>query len=84
MSDPQAYPAHERLLDLAVETRRDIDRRQLHGAILAAGTAGWSWPRILVAVALMLAHGEEPRDLIAATADPLKRGRRHREDHHHG
>lgn len=76
---PECRPAHEQLLDLAAEARPDIRRDQLHGAIIACHTAGWTWSRTLVAVALMLAHGDEPRDLLAASADPLKqRGTRHR------
>ena len=76
---PECRPAHEQLLDLAAETRPDIRRDQLHGAIIACHTAGWTWTRTLVAVAMMLAHGDEPRDLLAASADPLKaRGTRHR------
>lgn len=71
----ECRPAIDRLLDLAAESRPDIPRDKLHGAILAAQNAGWAWPRILITVALMLAHGEEPRDLINATADPTKRRR---------
>lgn len=68
-------PTPEELSDFAHKTRPDIGRDQMRGAILAAQTAGWEWPRILIAVAIILAKGEEPRDLIAATVDPLKRHR---------
>lgn len=69
---PTPMSAIPELLDLAVATRPDIDRDALQGAILAAGPVGWSWGRTMVAVAMMLAHGEEPRDLLEATRDPLK------------
>ena len=77
---PVAVPAVDQLLDLAEETRPDIRRDDLHGAIIAIRTAGWPWPRILINVALMLAKGEEPRDLRnAVTADPT--ASRYRKDH---
>lgn len=75
---PPARPAVDELLDLAAATRPDIDRRDLHGAIIAAGTAGWSWPKVLVEVANMLGRGEEPRDLRAATTALPWQQRRHR------
>lgn len=63
---PVCQPAVEQLLDLACATREDIDRDDLHGAILGARTAGWTWPQVLTAVAGMLARGETPYDLRAA------------------
>lgn len=74
---PVLQPGTPALLDLAAVIRPDVDRRQLEGAILAAHEAGWTWSRTLVAVAQMLAHGEQPRDLIEATRDPIKRHRRY-------
>lgn len=80
MTDPEPQPALDELLDLAVKTRPDIRRDDLHGAVLAARTAGWNWPRVLVEVAQMLARGEEPRDLRAATtALPWQRHHRRKE-----
>lgn len=70
---PAAQPAMQELLDLAEKTRPDIARSDLEGALLACGTAGWTWSRTLVATAQILAHGETPRDLREATRDPLKR-----------
>lgn len=73
MTTPEPLRAQRELLDLAAATRPDIDRRQLEGAIVACGSAGWPWKRTLSEVVQMLCRGEEPRDLINATMDPLKR-----------
>lgn len=73
MTDPPTLrSAIPELLDLAEATDPDIDRDALQGAVLAAGTAGWTWGQTMVAVAQMLARGEEPRDLLEACRDPLK------------
>lgn len=72
MTTPDAQPASEALLDLAAATRPDIDRGELQQALAACHSAGWPWPRTLVETARMLARGEDPRDLIEATKDPLK------------
>jgi hypothetical protein len=74
--DPAAQPAVEELLNLATATRTDINRDDLHGAITAAHTAGWTWSRTLIAVAQMLAHGETPYDLRNATLQPWQGGPR--------
>lgn len=74
--DPAAQPALDQLLDLAEATRPDIDRLDLHGAVIAARTAGWTWSRTLIAVAQMLAHGETPYDLRNATLQPWQGGPR--------
>ena len=74
--DPAAQPALDELLDLAVATRPDIDRDDLHGAILAARAVKWTWSRTLIAVAQMLAHGETPYDLRNATLTPWQGGPR--------
>lgn len=62
----------EALLDLAARLRPDIRRSDLEGALLALSTAGWTWPRIVMATASTLCRGEEPRDLRNAATDPLK------------
>lgn len=73
-TEPVAQQAVTELLALAAVTRPDVDQARLTGAIIAAQTAGWLWPKILTAVAGMLARGEEPRDLInAVEADPTRR-----------
>lgn len=74
--DPAAQPAVDALLDLATETRPDINRDDLQGAITAARTSGWTWSRTLIAVAQMLAHGETPYDLRNATLQPWQGGPR--------
>jgi hypothetical protein len=72
VTTPTAQPASERLLDLAAETRPDIDRADLQAALAACHSAGWTWPQTLVQTVRMLARGEEPRDLRNA-ADPTNR-----------
>lgn len=78
MTTPAAQPASEQLLDLAAATRPDIDRSELQQALAACHSAGWTWPRTLTETVRMLARGEEPRDLLEATRDPLKLRRRTR------
>lgn len=73
MTTPEPQPAQQQLLDLAEATRPDIRRRDLEGAIVACHSAGWPWRRTLSEVVQMLCRGEEPRDVIAATTDPMKR-----------
>lgn len=72
MTTPTPRPASERLLDLATETRPDIDRNDLQHALAACHTAGWTWARTMTETVHMLARGEEPRDLLNATRNPLK------------
>lgn len=72
MTAPTAQPASEQLLDLAAATRPDIDRAALQQALAACHSAGWTWPRTLTETARMLARGEDVRDLVEATRDPLK------------
>lgn len=76
MTEPTAHRALERLLDLAGETRPDINRHDLQGAILAAETGGWGWGWILVEVAQMLARGETPYDLRNAARAPWRHNRK--------
>lgn len=63
MTAPDLLPAQAELADLAAATRPDLDRDDVEGALMALHAAGWSWARVLVQTVLMLAHGEEPRDL---------------------
>ena len=63
MTVPELLPAQAELADLAAATRPDLDRDDVEGALMALQAAGWPWTRILIQTALMLAHGEEPRDL---------------------
>lgn len=71
---PVAQQAVTELLDLAAATRPDIDQARLHGAILQAQDAEWNFGKILVAVAVMCARGEHPRDLCnAVEANPVRR-----------
>jgi hypothetical protein len=76
---PVAQPAVDALLDFAEITRPDINRADLHGAILATHEAGWPWKRTGKAVMQILMDGETPRDLrTAATAAEPWRARRTR------
>lgn len=72
MTTPDALPASEQLLDLAAATRPDIDRHQLQQALAACHSAGWTWPRTMTETVRVLARGEDVRDLLEATRDPLK------------
>lgn len=65
---PAQYDA---LLDFAETCIPDLDRQAWRGAMLAAQTAGWPWPRIAVTTLRLILADEEPRDLINAI-DPLK------------
>jgi hypothetical protein len=67
-------PATRELTDLAVAVRPDFDRTQVEGAISAARSAGWSFPRVLLElVRLLVQDDSSPRDLTAAARDPLAR-----------
>lgn len=68
MTEPTPQRALAELLDLAEATRPDIDRDDLQAAVIAWTEVDRSWGQILVAVAGMLARGEEPRDLRNAVA----------------
>lgn len=73
---PEVQQAVTELLDLVATARPDVDQRHMHGAILQAQGAGWAFGKILVAVAVMCARGEHPRDLVnAIEADPTRRRR---------
>jgi hypothetical protein len=62
-TDPVARPAMAELLDLAGQTRPDIDRRDLEGALIDARDAGCTWGWTLVTTAQILARGEGPYEL---------------------
>jgi hypothetical protein len=68
-TDPVARPAMAELLDLAGQTRPDIDRRDLEGALIDAHDAGCTWGWTLVTTAQILARGETPYDLRNAIAE---------------
>lgn len=63
---PELTPAPAELAALAATVRTDLDPDDIRGAITALTTAGWHWPRVQLAVVLMLNHGETPHDLRAA------------------
>lgn len=68
-------PARAELLALAAAVRDPEWARRLDGALTAAATAGWDW-RHAGLEACRLLFGEEdaePRAIIDATRDPLKR-----------
>lgn len=71
---PVAQPAMQQLLDLAMATRPDLDRDDLHGALMVLHAAGWHWPKVLTAVAGMCARGETPHDLRAAARATSRAG----------
>lgn len=61
------------LLALAAVIRPDVRTDDLEGAILACGSAGWTWRRTVCETVLMLCRDEWPSDLRTATLSPLKR-----------
>lgn len=66
----RAVPA---LVVLALDVRPDWQETDLRSAIVAAATAGWDWPRVLVEVVRLLIDPDgSPRDLREASRDPLK------------
>lgn len=68
---PEVRRAVLPLIALAVEVRPDWQRADVQGAIVAAATAGWDWPRVLVEVARLLTDlNAVPRDLIEASRPP--------------
>ena len=67
------HPAALALADLAAQMRPDWQRAHFEGAMAAAASAGWSWPRTCKqAFALLLDENATPHDLAAATRDPLR------------
>lgn len=70
---PEIRRAVPALVALAATVRPDWDESDLQAAIVAAATAGWEWPRVLVEVVRLLVDPEgSPRDLREACRDPLK------------
>lgn len=67
---PALTPVLEPLLDLACTWRHDIDRAELHNAIIGARTANWTWERVAAEVLGMILRGETPYDLRQAAASP--------------
>lgn len=71
---PEIRRAVVSLVTLACEVRPDWNAADVQGAIVAAATAGWLWPRVLVEVArLMVDPDGAPRDLVHASQDPVRR-----------
>lgn len=70
-------PATAQLLALAAATRPDWPNDQLRDVLAQARNEGWTWPRLLVAVAHLIADPEaEPPDLLAGTPEPWRHRRR--------
>ena len=68
------HPAPSQLADLAAAMRPDWDRTQFEGAVAAARTGGWSWPRLFMEVArLLVQEDSSPRDLTEAARDQSQR-----------
>jgi hypothetical protein len=62
------------LTALALASRPGWTEREVRGAILAAHTAGWDWPRTLVEMARLIADPQaQPRQLLDELRDPLRR-----------
>jgi hypothetical protein len=67
-------PASRELIALATAARGEDWASDLDGALAAARTAGWSWPRTaLYAARLIFTEDASPRDLREAARDPLRR-----------
>lgn len=67
-----ARPAEYELRSLAAAMRPDWDADQLSGAMVAAHTSGWSWPRMFTEVCRMLTDDRaQPTDLRDASRQPL-------------
>jgi len=67
-------PAIPELTALALATRPGWTETAVTGAILAAKTAGWSWPRTLTRMARLAADPDaEPQQMLDELRDPLKR-----------
>lgn len=65
------------LATLALTSRPGWTEQEVRGAILAASTAGWDWPRTLVEMARLIADpGAQPRHLLDEMRKPLKRAAR--------
>ena len=70
----EIQPAIPELTALALATRPGWTETAVTGAILAAKTAGWSWPRTLTRMARLAADPDaEPQQMLDELRDPLKR-----------
>ncbi|MEV0382336.1 hypothetical protein [Nonomuraea sp. NPDC050643] len=70
---PEIRRAVPALIALAANVRPDWNESDLQSAIVAAATAGWDWPRVLVEVVRLLVDPDgSPRDLREASRNPLK------------
>lgn len=69
---PVPLPSLQKLLDLAEDTRPDLDRDVLQGVLVGYRDAGTPWRKLMVQTVLMLAHGDDVRELRAALNDPTK------------
>lgn len=76
MSDvPQ--PASAELVALAVKARPDWDSGAVHDVLAQARYADMTWPRVLVAMAQLIADpNAEPPDLLASAPEPWRHRRR--------
>ncbi|MFC4006565.1 hypothetical protein ACFOY2_04990 [Nonomuraea purpurea] len=73
---PEIRRAVPALVALSLAVRPDWQETDLRSAIVAAATAGWEWPRVLVEVVRLLVDPDgSPRDLREASRDPLKPSR---------
>jgi hypothetical protein len=69
---PTIHRAVPALIALALHVRPDWQEDDLQAAIVAAATAGWDWPRVLVEVVRSLVDPNgTPRDLREASRGPL-------------
>jgi len=70
----EIHSATPQLLDLAAGMRPDWSRDDLSGALTAARSSGWPWPRAcMTAVRLLCDPEATPRDLLAEVRNPLAR-----------
>ena len=68
------HPAPLQLADLAAVMRPDWDRGTLEGAVAAARTSGWSWPKVFSEVArLLVMEDSSPHDLTVASRNQITR-----------
>jgi hypothetical protein len=66
--------AQTELLALAAAMRGEEWASDLAAALIAARNGGWDWPKaFLYAARLMADEDAHPRDLTAATRDPLSK-----------
>lgn len=62
---PDAQHATPQLIELAVATRPDWQRRAVRNALAEAAAVGWSWPRAMVSMVRLAVDPEAlPGDLV--------------------